>query len=142
MRLPLFTTLFLAATLATAAWGQDTPTTPSANPAPSASMGGELAPEAMIGRTIYDRDNQEVGKLDDVAVDPQTGRISRFMIVPRDGTDGGRKAVAVDMDKVEVMPEQGIRLPTLSRGDIAAMPDAAPGSALSLGGRPPQSDTK
>ncbi|HYG84873.1 MAG TPA: PRC-barrel domain-containing protein [Azospirillum sp.] len=146
MRFPMFATASLAALLAAGAWAQDpatqaqpaqdgmgTPTTPPADPAPSASMGTEMDAEAMIGRTVFDKDDQEIGKIEDVAVDSQTGRINRLVIGSGDPAGTGRKIVAVDMEKVEVTPEKGIRLSGLTRNDVAAMPDFTDDSALSLG---------
>ena len=113
---------------------QDATTTPMAAPAPSASMGMEMDARSLVGNTVYGRDEQVIGKVEDVVLDPQTNTIRQLVIGPYNGSGIGRKMVVVEMEEIQVRPEQGIRLSGLTRDDVAAMPDVNPdNSAVSLG---------
>ncbi|HYG88946.1 MAG TPA: PRC-barrel domain-containing protein [Azospirillum sp.] len=145
MHLRIFAATSLVAILAGGAWAQDagtpaqpvppqqtapgqmdtqgTPATPAAKPAPSAASGTEVSAEEMIGRSVYGKDNQEIGSVTDIVVDPQTKQI-RKLVVGSGGFLGiGKKTVALEMDQVEIRPEQGLYASNLTREEIKGMPE-------------------
>jgi sporulation protein YlmC with PRC-barrel domain len=104
----------------------DTATAPAASTPPS---GTEVSADDMIGRTVYGEEDQEIGEVTDVIVDPDTKQVSRLVV----GTGGflgiGEKTVALDMNQVEIRPEQGIYVSGLRQEDIEGMEEYNPDDA-------------
>ncbi|MCW2240626.1 PRC-barrel domain-containing protein [Azospirillum canadense] len=112
----------------------DIPTAAAAPPAPSTAMGMEMNGAALLGRTVYGEGEETIGTVVDIVLDPRTNGIHQLVIESANLPNGGHKTVAVDMNRVRVRPEQGVRLTGLTRDGIAAMPDFAPDDAsIALG---------
>ncbi|MCW2242401.1 PRC-barrel domain-containing protein [Azospirillum canadense] len=112
----------------------DIPTAAIAPPAPSAALGTEMTGAALLGRTVYGEGEEQIGTVVDIVLDPHTHAIHQLVIEGTDLSNSGHKTVAVDMGRVQVRPEQGVRITGLTRGGIAAMPDFTPDDAsIALG---------
>lgn len=101
-------------------------TTAPATTAPTAGAGTEVSADDMIGRTVYGEEDQEIGEVKDVILDPDTKQINRLVV----GTGGflgiGEKTVAIDMTQVEIRPEQGIYVSGLRQEDVQGMEEYNP----------------
>lgn len=147
MRYVVMSAVSAVALFGASAWAQDAtaptaPATPPAAttqavperdatgmaPAPSSAMtaapsGKEISAEDMIGRDVYGQGDEELGEVTDVVLDPQSKAIRKLVI----GTGGflglGQKTVAIDVEKVEIRPEQGVYVSGLTQEAVKAMPD-------------------
>ena len=143
MRLSMIGTVSLAALIAGSAWAQGdaaspatppstTPAAESAAPATPASREGVSADD-MMGRTVYGDGDEKLGSVSDVIIDPDSKQVKKVVI----GTGGflgiGQKTVAIEVERVEVRPEEGIRISGLTQEAIRDMPEYdADASTVSL----------
>jgi sporulation protein YlmC with PRC-barrel domain len=104
----------------------DTATAPAASTPPS---GTEVSADDMIGRTVYGEEDQELGEVTDVIVDPDTKQVSRLVIGMGGFLGIGEKTVALDMNQVEIRPEQGIYVSGMRQEDIEGMEEYNPDDA-------------
>ena len=146
MRLHLISVASAVALLAGSAWAQGTNTqqpasqTPPANQAasPARSAGAEVSTEDMIGRDVYGNNDQDLGEVSDVILDPETKQIRKLVV----GTGGflgiGEKKVAIDIEQVQIRPDQGIYVSGLTQEAVRDMEEYDPDEAtLSLDKRVP-----
>jgi sporulation protein YlmC with PRC-barrel domain len=147
MRLHLISVASVVALLAGSAWAQETstqqpsyqtppaareaPMTPPANKAasPAPSAGAEVSTENMIGRDVYGDNDQDLGEVSDVILDPETKQIRKLVV----GTGGflgiGEKTVAIDIQQVEIRPDQGIYVSGLTQEAVRDMDEYDPDEA-------------
>jgi len=137
MRLHLIGVASAIALLAGSAWAQGTNTqqpsaqTPTANEAasPARSAGAEVSAEDMIGRDVYGDNDQDLGEVSDVILDPETKQI-RKLVVGSGGFLGiGEKTVAIDIQQVEIRPDQGIYVSGLTQEAVRDMDEYDPDDA-------------
>jgi sporulation protein YlmC with PRC-barrel domain len=147
MRLHLISVASVVALLAGSAWAQETSTqqpssqTPTAareapmtSPAdeaasPARSAGAEVSAEDMIGRDVYGDNDQDLGEVFDVILDPETKQI-RKLVVGSGGFLGiGEKTVAIDIQQVEIRPDQGIYVSGLTQEAVRDMDEYDPDDA-------------
>ena len=140
MRLHLISVASVVALLAGSAWAQETSTqqpsaqmppavreAPVTSPAPSA--GTEVSTENMIGRNVYGDNDQKLGDVSDVILDPATKQVRKLVV----GTGGflgiGEKTVAIDIQQVEIRPDQGIYVSGLTQEAVRDMEEYDPDDA-------------
>lgn len=108
----------------------DEPADTATAPAPSAAPSGtEVSADDMIGRTVYGEEDEELGEVTDVIVDPDTKQVSRLVIGMGGFLGIGEKTVALDMNQVEIRPEQGIYVSGMRQADIEGMEEYNPDDA-------------
>jgi sporulation protein YlmC with PRC-barrel domain len=147
MRLHLISAVSVVALLAGSAWAQETSTQqpstqtpPAAREAPmtsptneatslTPSAGAEVSTENMIGREVYGDNDQDLGEVSDVILDPETKQIRKLVV----GTGGflgiGEKTVAIDIQQVEIRPDQGIYVSGLTQEAVRDMDEYDPDEA-------------
>lgn len=92
--------------------------------ATSGAMGGQLASaEELIGKTVYGRDNEKIGEVEDIILD--TNGKAKQLVVSSGGFLGiGDKEVAVDYTAAEWDSQNNrLNLAGMSRDDIKALPE-------------------
>jgi sporulation protein YlmC with PRC-barrel domain len=138
-------TVSLAALLSGAAWAQDqgtrpgqpAPAVPAASPAPQGG-GNEVSADKMIGQDVYGENNEELGEVTDVIIDPQSKQISKIVVGSGGFLGIGQKTVAIEVDKVQVRPQEGIYVTGLTQQAVKDMPEYdADASTVSLQKPPP-----
>ncbi|ANC91936.1 PRC-barrel domain containing protein [Azospirillum humicireducens] len=90
----------------------------------AAATGGQLASaDELIGKTVYGRDNEKIGEVDDVILDAN-GQ-ARQLVVSSGGFLGiGEKQVAVDYTAANWDSQNNrLNLAGMSRDDVKAMPE-------------------
>jgi sporulation protein YlmC with PRC-barrel domain len=89
----------------------------------TADAGKPVSTDDMMGRQVEGSDGQPLGRVSDVIVDPQSGRIQQLVIASGGFLGIGAKRVAVDFSEVEVRPEGGIVAKGLTQASIEGMPE-------------------
>lgn len=93
------------------------------------AMGSAASLERMIGKDVYGADGNKIGSIDDIILDPQTGR-AQLAVVERGGVLGiGGKSIGLDYtllgmegDRLvakQVTEEQAKAMPEFQYGDNA-----------------------
>jgi hypothetical protein len=83
----------------------------------------------MIGRDVYGDNDQELGEVSDVILDPETKQV-RKLVVGSGGFLGiGEKTVAIDIQQVEIRPDQGIYVSGLTQEAVRDMEEYDPDDA-------------
>ncbi len=107
----------------------DTSAPEAARPAPAAGSSAEVSTENLIGRDVYGDNDQDLGEVADVILDPQTKQVRKLVI----GTGGflglGQKTVAIDIEQVEIRPDQGIYVSGLTQEAVRDMEEYDPDEA-------------
>jgi sporulation protein YlmC with PRC-barrel domain len=115
-----------------------TPANEMASPATGAGPTAEVSTENMIGRDVYGDNDQDLGEVADVILDPQTKQISKLVIETGGFLGLGEKTVAIDIGQVEIRPDQGIYVSGLTQEAVRDMAEYDPDDAtVSLDKAPP-----
>jgi len=148
MRTTLFGTVAAAAlALGGAAWAQssDPTTTPpvgspgQTTPAPTdtqalpegvtivepgAATADRTSLEQLIGRTALGGDGEELGEIEDVILDADTGEAEQLVLKTGGFLGLGGKSVAIDMAEAQVQPGgEEIRISSITREQLEALPE-------------------
>lgn len=85
-----------------------------------------IAADTLKGAEIRDRQGQEIGSVDRLVVNPQTGRIEQVLVSPSAGLGIGRDRVGVSWREIDVKRDRQAVVLTIDRqslgGDAAASP--------------------
>lgn len=78
--------------------------------------------EKLIGKTVVGANNEEIGEISDVVLDPQSGQ-ARQLVISSGGFLGlGDKTVAVDFQQAQISPgADDVRIQSLTQQQIQAM---------------------
>jgi sporulation protein YlmC with PRC-barrel domain len=106
-----------------------TPANEMASPATGAGPTAEVSTENMIGRDVYGDNDQDLGEVADVILDPQTKQISKLVIETGGFLGLGEKTVAIDIGQVEIRPDQGIYVSGLTQEAVRDMAEYDPDDA-------------
>lgn len=81
-----------------------------------------IAADTLKGAEIRDRQGQEIGSVDRLMVDPQTGRIGQVFVSPSAGLGIGRDRVDVSWREIDVKRDQQAVVLTMDRQALGADP--------------------
>ncbi|WP_207484678.1 PRC-barrel domain-containing protein [Arenibaculum pallidiluteum] len=151
MRLALIGTVSLAAVIAAGAAVAQSSTAPAPMAPEAAPTNGSAAGQPagnregvsaddMIGRTVYSESGQDLGSVTDVIIDPDSKQIRRLVIGSGGFLGIGKKNVAVEVDRVQVRPQEGITVSGLTQETIRDMPEYDPDSSTVSLDRPAPRD--
>ncbi len=117
------TTLVLLSGAAVAQSNPPTTTMPSAPNLSVAAVGPAVSADALIGKTVYGRDNNKIGEIDDVILD-SNGQAKQLVIGAGGFLGMGEKKVAIDYAVgVWDRTQDRMNLTGLIREDFKTMPD-------------------
>jgi sporulation protein YlmC with PRC-barrel domain len=119
--------LLLLSAPALAADPSDTPSA-ATRAAPKSSAGPatveRTSAEHLIGKSVIGANNETLGKVKDVIIDPKSGRAKQLVLASGGFLGIGEKQVAVDYNDAEVRGDTSkIMIPDLSRQQVQAMRD-------------------
>jgi sporulation protein YlmC with PRC-barrel domain len=149
MRKELLGALSALALMTGAAVAQtDTPKTMTTTPnAPAAESGGMMnnqgmdpkmqesstgatvtsaSAEGMMGKDVYGSDGSELGEVDDVIIDPQSGQAKQLVISSGGFLGIGEKKIAIDMQNAKMITEGNdtrLTVQNMTQADVENMPE-------------------
>jgi sporulation protein YlmC with PRC-barrel domain len=85
-----------------------------------------IAADTLKGAEIRDRQGQEIGSIDRLMVNPQTGRIEQVFVSPSAGLGIGRDRVDVSWREIDVKRDQQAVVLTMDRQALGADAAASP----------------
>ena len=90
--------------------------------ASGASQSTLASAEKLLGKNVYGKDNEKVGEVEDIILDPTSGK-AKHLVLSSGGFLGiGEKKVAVDFDQAKWNDaDNRLQLSTLSRDDVKNM---------------------
>ena len=92
---------------ATGGTAATSPTTQSQSSAQSGAAGGQLASaEKMMGKNVYGQNNEKIGEVEDIILDPQSGQAKQLILSSGGFLGIGDKKVAVDFSKAQFDQQQ------------------------------------
>jgi len=95
-------------------------------PAASAPMtgvpAGQIRADQLMDRDVYSTDNVEVGEVDDLVIDPASGRVTMVVIEVENRLGLTQKHVAVPMDRLRVTPGERRVTLNMASADLRALP--------------------
>lgn len=91
----------------------------------TALSAGQLRAKDLMDRDVHGSDDREVGEIDDLVIDPATGRIVA-VVVEVEGTLGiGGRHVAIPLERLRFGEDRRIGL-GMTRDEFRALPDFNP----------------
>lgn len=108
-----------------AATTQATPAEKPATPAVDAlSHGSKVRVERMLGKTVVGSDGKEIGSVEDVLIDADSGAASQIVVSSGGVLGLGAKKIAVDYADVSFDDEnEQVRVSTLTADAVEGMPE-------------------
>jgi len=79
--------------------------------------------ENMIGKTVRGADGEEVGEIEDLILNPQSGQIERAVIGVGGFLGVGERQVAVDWKQIQPAPQSEDLQTSLTKADVEKMPE-------------------
>ena len=108
---------------------RDTGGTAATSPTTSAAQSGTTAnhptlasAEKLLGKNVYGKDNEKVGEVEDIILDPASGQAKQLVLSSGGFLGIGEKKVAVDFNQAKWNEaDNRLQLSTLSRDDVKNM---------------------
>ncbi len=78
--------------------------------------------EKLLGKNVYGKDNEKIGAVEDIILDPQSGQATHIIVSSGGFLGIGEKKVALDYDKATWNEaDNRLQVSTLSRDDVKNM---------------------
>lgn len=78
--------------------------------------------EKLLGKNVYGKDNEKIGEVEDIILDPQSGQAKQLVLSSGGFLGIGEKKVAVDFNQAKWNEaDNRLQLSTVSRDDIKSM---------------------
>jgi sporulation protein YlmC with PRC-barrel domain len=82
--------------------------------------------EGMMGKDVYGSDGSELGEVDDVIIDPQSGQAKQLVISSGGFLGIGEKKIAIDMQNAKMTTEGNdtrLTVQNMTQADVENMPE-------------------
>ncbi|HYG89087.1 MAG TPA: PRC-barrel domain-containing protein [Azospirillum sp.] len=100
-------------------------TSPTTTQSSGATASGQLASaEKLVGKNVYGKDNEKIGEVDDIIVDPQSGQAKQLVVSSGGFLGIGERKIALDFNQAQWNEaDNRLQVSTLSRDDVKNMPE-------------------
>ncbi|MBI0534845.1 PRC-barrel domain containing protein [Roseomonas sp. KE2513] len=90
--------------------------------APAAVPAGQLRADRLIDRDVYTSDNVEVGEVEDLLIDPASGRVTMVVIEVENRLGITQKYVSVPLERLRAAPGERRATLNMASEEFRALP--------------------
>lgn len=93
------------------------------SPATPPASGEAIAASDLMGESVIGTDGKTIGTVDDIVIDPASGRIQQIVVKSGGVLGIGGKTVAMAFEELRVAPGEGVHASRVTSDDLKSMPD-------------------